>query len=176
MKFLKTQIEGAYLIERLPNIDKRGYFSRLYCEREFQMAGIRTKFVQMNLCENIQKGTLRGLHYQAGDKAEDKVVACTRGKIFDVCVDIRKDSQTYGKYIAYELSEENGRMLLLPKGCAHGYITMENNCQLLYMMSEFYVPELAAGYRYDDPTFAIQWPFVEELIVSEKDLKLPFFN
>lgn len=176
MKFLKTQIEGAYLIERTPNVDNRGYFTRLYCAREFKEAGIEMTFPQMNLCQNKEKGVLRGLHFQTGGKEEDKVVACTRGKIFDVCVDIRKESKTYCKYIAYELSEENGRMLFLPKGCAHGYMTLEENCQLLYMMSEFYVPGLAAGYRYDDPAFQINWPNITNLIISDKDKQLPYIK
>lgn len=176
MKFLKTQIEGAYLIERTPNVDNRGYFARLYCAQEFKEAGIGMAFPQMNLCKNREKGVLRGLHFQSGGKEEDKVVACTRGRIFDVCVDIRKESETYCKYIAYELSEENGRMLFIPKGCAHGYMTLEEDCQLLYMMSEFYVPGLASGYRYDDPAFQIKWPKVSNLIISDKDKLLPYIK
>ena len=176
MNFIKTEIEGAYLIERTPSVYQRGYFARLYCANEFRDAGITITFPQMNLCQNKEKGVLRGLHYQTGGKEEDKVVACTRGKIFDVCVDIRPDSKTFCKYIAYELSEENGRMLFIPKGCAHGYMTLEKNCQLLYLMSEFYVPGLAAGYRYDDPVFNICWPDMEKIIISEKDETLPFIN
>ena len=176
MKFIKTEIEGAYVIERTPNVDERGYFARLYCSNEFKEAGIITSFPQINLCQNKEIGTLRGMHYQAGEKGEDKVVSCIRGKIYDVCVDIRPYSKTFCNYIGYELSEENGRMLFIPKGCAHGYMTLEENCQLLYLMSEFYEPNLAAGYRYDDPAFNIVWPKMDKLIISEKDKKLPFMK
>ena len=169
-------IEGAYLIEREPRKDERGYFARLYCEREFQAAGIQMEIKQMNLCENKQKGTLRGLHFQRGAYLEDKVVTCTRGLIYDVCVDIRENSSTYLSYYACEMSEDNGKMLFIPKGCAHGYVTLEENCQLLYLMSEFYTPEAAAGYRYNDPAFGIEWPLKEGLIISPKDRELPFIK
>lgn len=176
MKFFNTDIEGAYLIERVPNVDNRGYFARMYCAKEFKQAGIEMLFPQINLCQNRERGVLRGLHFQTGSKAEDKVVACTRGRIFDVCVDIRNESKTYCQYIAYELSEKNGRMLVIPKGCAHGYMTLEENCQLLYMMSEYYAPGFAAGYRYDDPAFQINWPDISDLIISDKDKMLPYIG
>lgn len=169
-------IEGAFLIKREPNRDERGYFARFYCEKEFQAAGIQMEIRQMNLCVNEQRGTLRGLHFQKGIYAEDKVVSCTRGVIYDVFVDVRKNSPTYLKYCACELSEDNGNMLFIPKGCAHGYVTLDENCQLFYLMSEFYVPEAVAGYRYDDPAFGIEWPLTEGLIISQKDKALPFIN
>lgn len=164
------QIKDAYLIQREPNIDERGYFVRTYCEKEFHNAGINMKIRQMNLCANKERYTLRGLHLQKGEYSEDKVVSCNRGRIFDAFVDMRPDSQTYLKYCAFELSEENGQMLYIPKGCAHGYLTLEENCQLLYLMSEFYTPGEAAGYRYDDPAFNIKWPYNRNLIMSEKDM------
>lgn len=176
MIFTETFIAGAYMIERTPFKDERGYFARCYCEKEFQNAGIHVEFKQMNICENLQKGTLRGLHFQTGECAEDKVVSCLRGTVFDVCVDIRPESPTYCKYLACELSEDNGKMLYIPKGCAHGYVTLTDDCQLFYMMSEFYAPDFSAGYRYDDPAFAIDWPVKDGLILSEKDCKLPFIN
>jgi len=175
MVFEKTEIEGVVLIGRTPSRDERGYFARMYCEKEFKEAGICEKFVQTNICFNPKKGTLRGLHYQL-DKQEDKLVSCVRGKIWDVCVDLRWDSPTYKKYVAYELSEENHRMLYVPKGCAHGYLTLEDNSQLIYMMSEFYIPGNDAGYRYDDPTFGIDWPIECALTISEKDKNLPYFK
>lgn len=176
MNFEKTLIEGAYIVTRSPYEDFRGSFARLYCEREYLEAGIKERFRQINLCCNLKKGTLRGLHYQKGGKAEDKVVACINGKIFDVCVDLRKDSQTFGRYISEELSGENGKMLYIPKGCAHGYVTLEDCSQLLYLMSEFYIPGLEAGYKYDDPAFSIKWPLKSGLIISDKDLALPYSN
>ncbi len=169
-------IEGAFLIEMEPNKDERGYFTRLYCEKEFQASHIQMEIKQMNLCVNEKRGTLRGLHFQNGIHAEDKVVSCTRGVIYDVCVDVRKNSPTYLKYYACELSEDNGKMLFIPKGCAHGYVTLDRNCQLLYLMSEFYVSEAAAGYRYNDPAFGIEWPLRERLVISQKDKELPFIS
>lgn len=174
MVFEKTGIEGLVLIKRTPAKDERGYFARMYCEEEFKNAGIGVKFVQMNLCFNEKKGTLRGLHYQL-EMQEDKVVSCVHGRIWDVCVDLRCESPTYKRYEAYELSEENQQMLFIPKGCAHGYLTLEENSQLVYLMSEFYIPGNDAGYRYDDPAFAIEWPFDESNItISEKDKNLPY--
>lgn len=176
MVFEKTGIEGLVLIKRTSAKDERGYFARMYCEEEFKNAGICEKFVQMNLCFNEKKGTLRGLHYQVG-KQEDKVVSCVHGRIWDVCVDLRCESPTYKRYEAYELSEENQQMLFIPKGCAHGYLTLEENSQLVYLMSEFYIPGNDAGYRYDDPAFGIEWPFDESNItISEKDKNLPYIN
>lgn len=177
MLFEKTGIEGAYLITRTPNYDERGSFARFYCEQEFKQAGIEESFVQMNICTNKKRGTLRGLHYQSENAAEDKVVSCIKGRIFDVCVDIRSSSETFLRYAAYELSEDNNKMLYIPKGCAHGYVTLEDDSSLLYMMTEFYVPNASFGYRYDDDAFGIEWPITSNLIISEKDRNLPkIFN
>lgn len=176
MKITPLEIYGSYLIEREPHKDDRGYFARLYCEKEFRHAGIDMNIKQMNLCENKQKGTLRGMHYQSGTYAENKLVSCTHGKIFDVFVDLRVESSTYLKYDSYELSEENGKMLYIPEGCAHGYLTLEQDCQILYLMSEFYEPGHSAGYKYDDPAFHINWPQMGNLIISEKDRKLPYIK
>ncbi len=176
MNFIETSINGVYIIERTMSFDKRGCFSRFFCEKEFHEAGINTDIRQMNVCFNKQKGTLRGMHYQKDGFAEDKLVVCVSGKIFDVCVDIRPESPTYCKYVSCELSDENGKMLYIPKGFAHGYVTLEDNCNLVYMMSEFYVPGSAAGYRYDDPDFSIKWPDIENLVMSEKDEQLPYIN
>ena len=176
MKFIKTDIDDVYIIERTPSIDERGYFARFFCEEEFRNAGINTDFKQMNICFNDKFGTLRGLHYQRDGYAEDKLVSCVRGRIFDVCVDIRPNSPSYCQYVCCELSEKNGKMLYIPKGFAHGYVTLEDNCQLIYMMSEFYVASSAAGYRYDDTAFSIKWPVENNLIISEKDRNLPYIN
>lgn len=170
------KIKGSFLIKKTKNIDQRGYFERTYCEREFRNAGIDISIRQMNLCVNNEKFTLRGMHLQRDEYAEDKVVSCTRGKIFDVFVDMREKSETYLQYEGYELSEENGYMLYIPKGCAHGYITLESNCQLLYLMSEFYTPTEGFGYRYDDPIIGIKWPEYENLIISQKDLNWDYLK
>jgi len=173
MIFEETFISGAFIVTRTPNFDQRGTFSRLYCEKEFKTVGIIEKFVQTNFCTNDKKGVLRGLHYQKEGYAEDKLVACVNGAIFDVCVDLRLNSPTYCKYVSCILSAENGKMLYIPKDCAHGYLTLEDNSNLIYLMSEFYAPGSACGYRYDDLRFDIKWPFIDNLIVSEKDLAWP---
>ena len=169
MLITPLEIEGAFLIKRTPSIDERGYFVRTYCEKEFQDNGINIHICQINLCENKEKYTLRGMHLQIGEYAEDKVVSCNRGVIYDVFVDMRPESSTYLQHFGYELSEENGCMLFIPKGCAHGYITLEENCQLLYLMSEFYEATAAKGYMFDEPLFGIKWPKHEGLVMSDKD-------
>ena len=176
MEFKKTKIEGAFLIKRKSIEDNRGSFGRLYCEREFRENGIGDQFVQDNVCFNSKKHTLRGLHFQA-IKEEGKLVSCLRGSIWDVCVDIRKHSKTFCNYVAFELSETNQNMLFIPKGCAHGYITLVDNSMLLYKMTEFYVPGNERGYRYNDPTFGIEWPCdLEDAVISEKDKRIPFID
>lgn len=176
MIFEKTKIRGAFLIKREPNMDARGYFARLYCEKEFTNAGIVEKFVQTNICVNEKRGTLRGMHYQTGVQ-EGKLVVCSRGKIWDVFVDLRRDSATYLQYVAEELSEDNGYMFYIPRGCAHGYVTLEENSQLIYQMTEFFIPGNDAGYRFDDPAFGIDWPIdKDDIFISEKDRKLPYIN
>ena len=176
MKFEHTNVNGAVLILQQPFIDERGYFSRVFCEKMLRENGIQSSFVQSNICQNKKQGTLRGLHSSLVDYEEDKLVICTRGRIFDVCADARVDSPTYGQYAGYELSEANGNMLFIPKGCAHGYITLEDDCQLLYFMSEFYTPGTTTGYRYDDPLFSIGWPFAGQLVLSEQDANWPYIE
>ncbi len=176
MEFVKTRINGAYLIKRNVVQDNRGYFGRLYCSREFKENGIEEEFVQDNICLNKKKNTLRGLHFQT-IKEEGKLVACLKGKIWDVCVDLRSDSVSFCQYYAHELSEENQYMLYIPKGCAHGYVTLESNSLLLYKMTEFYIPGNDRGYRYNDPSFGIEWPVkLDNLIISDKDQNLPYYR
>lgn len=172
MKIHPTEINGVYLIERVPFCDERGYFARVFCEKEMQSFGINCDFLQSNISQNIKKGTLRGMHSQKGEFAEDKLIACVRGKLFDVCVDVRKGSPTFGKYVGAELSENNGMMLYVPKGFAHGYLTLEDNTQALYMSTQFYNSDYEVGYSYKDPAFSIQWP-TEILYISQKDSKWP---
>lgn len=165
----KTSIDGAFIIKRQPFTDERGYFTRMFCKNELGQAGIHADFVQSNLSMNKEAKTLRGLHSQKDEYAEEKLVSCTRGKIFDVCVDVRKNSKTFGQYVSAELTEENGVMLYIPKGCAHGYLTLEKNAQVLYFVTQFYEPGSEVGFRYDDPAFQIDWPIKSGLILSEKD-------
>ena len=167
---IKSQaIEGVFLIDIQKNVDERGSFSRIFCERELKESGIDMSIKQINLCENLKKNTLRGMHLQKEEYAEKKILTCLNGKIFDVIIDMRTSSKTYLKYFSVELSEENGYMLVIPEGMAHGYVTLTDDTKLLYYMSEFYNPDSAIGYRFDDPAFSIHWPQIEELIMSDKD-------
>lgn len=170
MKIEKTKIEGCFIVIRTPFVDERGYFARAFCKKELSEAGMNADFVQSNVSGNILKGTLRGLHAQKDGFEEEKLVSCPRGKLFDVCVDLRENSATYGEYVGAELSEENGQMLYIPKGCAHGYLTLEDNSQAFYFTTQYYAPGSEVGYRYDDPRFSIEWPIKENLIISEKDI------
>lgn len=169
MLFKELKIPGVWLISPEKHEDTRGFFARVYCEREFAEHGLHTSFVQENISYNRYRGTLRGMHYQREPHGEVKVVSCLRGAIYDVVLDICEDSPTYGKWIAETLTAENNAMLYIPKGMAHGFQTLEDDTLVHYQMGEFYVPEAAAGIRFDDERFRIEWP-IEEKIMSEKDL------
>ena len=176
MKFEPTSVDGAVLIRQHPHNDKRGYFSRVYCVNAFRENGINVTFVQSNISQNNAKGTIRGLHTSTLGYEEDKLVICTRGRVFDVCADTRVGSRTYGRYAGFELSESNGNMLFIPRGCAHGYLTLEDDCQMLYFMSEYYVPGTTIGYRYDDPFFSIEWPLDGPFELSDQDASWPYIG
>lgn len=169
MEFLPTALFGVYVIEREPFSDQRGSFSRIFCARELDGAGLNGNIAQISLSTNIKKGTLRGMHSQYGGDAEDKVVSCISGKIFDVCVDVREGSDTFGKWVGATLSDKNNRSLYIPKGFAHGFLTLEDNSDVLYIMSQFYVKGSERSYRYDDPAFNITWPLNPPYILSDKD-------
>jgi dTDP-4-dehydrorhamnose 3,5-epimerase len=158
MKINPTFLDGVYEIELAPRTDERGFFMRGWCAHEFKKAGLDVQFVQTNISFNHRAGTLRGLHYQEAPYQEDKLVTCLRGTIFDVALDLRLTSKTYGQWYGAELSEKNNKSLLVPKGCAHGYITLQDNSLVYYQVSEFYHPEAERGIRWDDERFAIQWP------------------
>lgn len=170
MEIIKTKINGCCIIERTFYKDERGYFSRAMCSRTLNEYGLRSDFKQSNLSQNHKKYTLRGLHSQIAPNAEDKLVICTRGRILDVCVDVDENSPTYKQYVAVELTEENGRCLYVPAGCAHGYLTLEDDSQVLYFVTAEYAPESERCFRYNDPAFAIDWGVSDdEIIISEKD-------
>ncbi len=172
MKFTKTPLESAYLIDLQKREDERGFFSRLFCQKEFEQLGLETKFVQVNNSLSVLPGTLRGLHYQKAPKEEVKIVRCIRGALFDVIVDIRENSPTFGKWFGEELSAENRRMMYVPKGFAHGFISLLPNTELVYFVSEFYSPEHEGGIRWDDPNVNIAWPKTPS-VISDKDRNLP---
>lgn len=167
-------IKDAYLIELDPKIDQRGAFCRLFCSEVFQSAGIEEKnFVQVNLSDNHRVGTLRGMHYQSEPYLEAKIVYSLKGRVFDVILDLRKGSPTYLQHAAVELYPSIA--LYVPKGYAHGFLTLENESQLLYLMSDYYQPRYERGARFDDPAFNINWPFPPS-IISEKDLNYSRFE
>ncbi|GHU79432.1 dTDP-4-dehydrorhamnose 3,5-epimerase [Clostridia bacterium] len=169
MKIESTKIPGVFVITREPFKDERGTFARAFCKRELEAAGLDGSVAQVNLSANFKKGTLRGLHSQRAEYAEDKLVTCMRGAIFDVCVDVREDSPTYLQWIGETLSEDNGAALYVPKGCVHGYLTLTDDTQVLYFVTQFYTPEFEVGYRFNDPAFGIEWPLSEPYIMSNKD-------
>lgn len=174
MTFLETKISGV--LEIHPEIihDERGFFARSWCQEEFASQGLNPRLVQCNISASLRKGTLRGMHYQAAPFAETKLVRCTRGSIFDVALDLRPDSPTYKRWTAAVLTEGNHYMLCIPEGCAHGFLTLEDNCEVFYQMSEFYHPEMARGVRWDDPAFGIEWPGKVE-VISARDASYPDF-
>ena len=172
MHFTETDIAGAKVIDPSPHQDDRGRFMRAWCAREFADHGIDFVPVQANMGFSRQKGTVRGMHFQMAPALEAKLVRCTRGAMFDVVLDLRPSSPSYGKWYGTELTAENGRMLYVPEGCAHGYQTLEDGTEMHYMASEFYTPSAARGVRFDDPAFGIRWP-LPVAVVSEQDRNWP---
>lgn len=174
MIFKETKLKGAYVIELEPLKDERGYFARGFCQKEFEEHGINVRIVQCNISFNEKKGTLRGMHYQAVPHEEAKIVSCINGAIYDVIIDLRRDSATYCQWIAVELSSDNFKMLYVPVGFAHGFQSLEDNTVVFYQMSEFYHPECASGVKWDDPAFGVKWP-INIYIISAKDRQFPDF-
>jgi dTDP-4-dehydrorhamnose 3,5-epimerase len=175
MKFTRLPLEGLFLIAPEPKEDERGAFIRVFCGREFEAQGLETNFVQANVSTNIHAGTVRGLHYQRPPHAEVKLVRCIRGAIYDVVVDIRRNSPSYGKYFATELSETNGLAMYVPIGFAHGYQSLTDAAVVHYMVSAFYAPIHEGGVHHADPTIGIKWP-LPIAAVSPKDAGLPFLT
>jgi dTDP-4-dehydrorhamnose 3,5-epimerase len=168
MIFTKTELEGSYLLELKKFEDERGFFARSWCQKEFETHGLAPCVVQANVSYNRKKGTLRGLHYQAAPYSETKLVRCTRGALYDVIVDLRPTSPTYKQWIGVELTADNYKMLYVPQGFAHGFITLTDDTEATYQVSEFYTPGAERGLRYNDPAFAIEWP-ESVVVISEKD-------
>jgi len=175
MIFKKTKLEGAFIIELHKLKDERGFFARSWCQREFEAHGLNPRLVQCNISFNTRKGTLRGMHYQVKPHEEAKLIRCTKGAIHDVIVDIRPDSPTFREYASLLLTADNWRMMYAPEGFAHGFLTLEDNTEVFYQMSEFYAPEGANGFRWNDPAFRIEWP-AEVRVISERDRSYPDFT
>lgn len=172
MKFIETDIKNLIVIE--PNVfgDNRGWFSESYNDAVFKDNGINTMFIQDNHSYSAQKGVLRGLHFQNNPKAQTKLVRCTKGSIWDVVVDLRRNSPTYLKWFGIELTAENHKMLLVPQGFAHGFVTLENDCEVQYKVDNLYDKKLDRSIKYNDPSIGIKWP-IDEVILSEKDKNAP---
>ena len=168
MIFTETPIPGAYLIDLEKRGDDRGFFARAFCEREFTAHRLATGFVQVNNSLSAQRGTLRGMHYQLAPKAETKLVRCIRGALYDLILDLRPGSATFGQSFGAELTAENRRMMYVPKGFAHGFITLADDTEAFYFVDEFYAPELERGVRWDDPRFQLRWP-IAPAVISDKD-------
>jgi dTDP-4-dehydrorhamnose 3,5-epimerase len=177
MRFLETQLSGAWVIELERIEDERGWFARSFDPQELEAHGLDPTIAQSNVSFNARRDTLRGMHYQAEPHGESKLVRCVRGAIFDVAVDLRPDSPTYRRWHAVELSGENRLAYYIPVGLAHGFQTLTDDCEVLYQMGHRYVPQAARGVRFDDPAFAIEWPApAGPRIVSEKDRSYPDFD
>lgn len=174
MKFHQTELEGAYIIELEKLEDERGFFARTFCQKELQEHGLAPMVAQANVSFNAKAGTLRGMHYQLAPYEETKLIRCTRGALYDVIVDLRPDSASYQRWIGVELTAGNYRMLYVPANFAHGFVTLEDNTEAIYFVSEFYTPGSERGLRWDDSQFNIEWPRSVD-VISEKDASWPDF-
>ncbi len=168
MIFTETPLPGAYVVEIERIEDNRGFFARSWCAKEFQTHGLNPRLAQCNVSFNKKKGTLRGMHYQIAPHQEAKLVRCPRGAIYDVIVDLRPGSQAFKQWFGVELTAENGKMLYVPEGLAHGFQTLQDNTEVFYQMSKFYQPGSARGVRFDDPAFCIEWP-LKSVVISDTD-------
>lgn len=173
MKHKQTKLPDVYYIEPRRFGDHRGFFAETYSQRVYIEIGIDARFVQDNHSLSSRIGTVRGLHFQVPPHAQGKLVRCGRGAIFDVAVDIRRDSPTYGQWVGYELSAENGAQLYIPAGFAHGFITLQPDSEIVYKCTDYYVPESEGALRWDDPEIGIDWPFQGDIILSDKDAEAP---
>jgi dTDP-4-dehydrorhamnose 3,5-epimerase len=174
MIFTRTKINGAFVIEPERLEDERGFFARTLCQESFEAHNINPRLVQCNISFNRTKGTLRGMHYQTFPYQETKLVRCTMGRIYDVIIDLRPESETFKEWLAADLTAENRIMLYIPDGVAHGFLTLSDNTEVFYQMSEFYNPNYARGVRWNDPAFGIQWP-TDVQVISDRDQNYPDF-
>jgi dTDP-4-dehydrorhamnose 3,5-epimerase len=175
MIFHPTPIADAYLVDVEKHGDERGFFGRAFCANEFHEKNIPFTVAQANVGYSAKKGTLRGLHYQVAPHEEAKLVRCIRGAVFDVIIDLRKESESYGQWFGTHLSADTHRLFHVPKGTAHGYLSLTDESEIMYLVSEFYAPGAECGIRWDDPVFNIQWPLTHNLIISDKDRAWPDF-
>jgi dTDP-4-dehydrorhamnose 3,5-epimerase len=175
MIFTETELNGAYIIEIEKLTDNRGFFGRAWCQKEFEQHNLIARIRQVNVSSNMRKGTLRGMHYQIAPYQETKLVRCTRGSIYDVIIDLRTSSPTYGRWTGVELTAKNYRLLYVPEDFAHGFQTLEDNTEVTYQVSQFYMPGSEGGIRWNDPAFSIEWPMSVQ-VLSEKDDNWPNYS
>src|SRR3989338_778731 len=175
MKVIKTKIEGLCVLELEPIQDRRGFFVKVFSEKELKKNKIDFKIREVNQSFNLKKGTIRGMHFQKAPKTEGKIVQCLKGRIFDAVIDLRPQSKTYRQWLTMELSDKNKKMILIPKNFAHGFQILTDQCEVQYFMSEFYSPEHASGLRWNDPAFNIPWP-LNVSNISEKDQNWPLLD
>jgi dTDP-4-dehydrorhamnose 3,5-epimerase len=173
--FRETAIRGVWVVEPERHVDERGFFARLWDTADFERQGLNGGLVQCSVSYNARRGTLRGLHYQRAPHQEAKLVRCTAGAVFDVAVDLRPDSPTATRWVGIDLTAENRLALYVPEGCAHGFLTLTDDAEVVYQMSEFHVPEAAGGVRWNDPAFAIAWPG-EVAVINDRDRSYPDFG
>ncbi|HYA34877.1 MAG TPA: dTDP-4-dehydrorhamnose 3,5-epimerase [Candidatus Binataceae bacterium] len=175
MRFIETPLKGAFVVELEPRSDERGFFARAFCREEFLAHGLNPAVMQCNVSFNPVRGTLRGMHYQIAPAQESKLVRCTRGAIFDAMVDLRPESPTYLRWFGIELTAVGHTMIYVPEGFAHGYLSLVDDTEVFYQVSEFYRPDHERGARWNDPSFGIKWPF-EPIVISNKDRSHPDFQ
>jgi dTDP-4-dehydrorhamnose 3,5-epimerase len=175
MLFTPLDLEGAYAIDLTPHRDERGFFARSFCQEELVAQGLPTLFPQSNLSRNPARGTLRGMHYAVPPSRESKLVRCVSGAIYDVIVDVRAGSPTFRKWLALELSRDNGRALFIPAGVGHGFLTLADETDVLYQMGDVFKADTARGFRWNDEAFGVTWPF-EPRVISERDATYPAFS
>jgi dTDP-4-dehydrorhamnose 3,5-epimerase len=175
MRFTELSVAGTYLLELEPQEDERGSFARCFSEEEFAKQGLATRFPHSNLSRNRQAGTLRGMHYTVPPSDEAKVVRCVMGAIYDVAVDVRAGSPSFGRWVQAELTAENGRAIYIPAGFAHGFLSLVDATDVLYLMGDVYRPETGRGFRWNDRMFSIEWPF-EPRVISARDAGYPDFR
>ena len=173
--FTPTAVAGAFLVDLERREDERGFFARLWDREELEGRGLEPGLAQSSLSFNRRRGTLRGMHYQAAPHEEVKLVRCTRGAVWDVVLDLRRDSASFRRHFGVALSEDNRRSVYVPRGCAHGFLTLTDGAEVVYLISEFHRPPAARGVRWDDPTFAIEWP-EEPQVISPRDRSWPEFT
>jgi dTDP-4-dehydrorhamnose 3,5-epimerase len=174
MIFTETKLKGAFIVDIKKIVDERGFFARASCQNEFGLQGLDHHFVQSNVGYSKRRGTLKGMHFQKTPYQEVKYVSCTRGAVYDVMIDLRPESPTHKEWLGMELTEDNHRMLYIPEGFAHGYLTLMDDSEIYYMTTQFYMPEYATGVRFNDPAFGIQWPNSIE-VISDNDASWPDF-